>query len=118
MAVLELIKLTALPLPSDKASEFRRFLLLAATSSTLKKVLASDDSILLRIAETVFLESVDRMLVPLLNFFRSDFGKRSVKVQRKMIDEDASSKYGLMVFLLLLVCETLDPSLKMALQLG
>ena len=39
------------------------------------------------------------MLVRLLNFFRSDFGKRSVKeVQCKMIDEDASSKYGLMVF--------------------
>ncbi len=119
IAVLDEIKLTVLPLSLDNAAELRRFLVLAATSSTLKKMLASDDAILHRIAETVFLESVDRMLMRLLNFFRSDLGHRSVKeVQRKMFVEDASGKYGLMVFLLSLVCGALDPSLKMALQLG
>ncbi len=38
--------------------------------------------------------------------------------QRKQVVEDASGKYGSTVFLLSLVCEALDPSLKMALQLG
>ena len=119
ITVLDEIKLTVLPLSLDKAAELRRFLLLVATSSTLKKVLASDDSLLRRVSVSVFNESVEHMLVRLLNFFGSDFGHRSVKeVQRKMIVEDASGKYGLMVFLLLLVCEVLDPSLKMALQLG
>ncbi len=119
MAVLELIKLTALPLPSDKATELRLFLLLAPPSSTLKKVLASDDSFLRHISVLVFDESVDHMLVRLLNFFRSDFGQRSMKeLQRQLIVQDTSGKYGLTVFLLSLVCEELDPSLKMALQLG
>ena len=40
------------------------------------------------------------------------------ELQRKLIIEDASGKYGLTVFLLSLVCEAFDPSLKMALQLG
>ena len=70
------------------------------------------------ISVLVFNESVDHTLVRLLNFFRSDFGQRSVKVlQRQLIVEDAIGKYGLTVFLLSLVCEALDPSLKMALQL-
>ena len=91
-------------------------MLLAPPSSTLKKVLASDDSLLRRISVLVFNESVDHMLVRLLNFFRNDFGQRSVKeLQRQLIVEDASGKYGLTVFLLLLVCEAFDPSLKMAL---
>ena len=118
-AVLELIKLTALPLLSDKTTELRRFLLLAAPSCTLKKVLASDDSVLRRISVLVFNESVDHMLVRLLTFFRNGFGERSVKeLQCQLIVEDASGKYGLTVFLLSLVCEALDPRLKMALQLG
>ncbi len=118
MAVLEQINWTVTPLPLDKATELRRFLLLDATSSTLKNVLASDDSLLQRISVLVFNKSVDHMLVRLLNFFRSDFGQRSVKeVQRQLIVEE-SGKYGWTVFLLSLVCEALDPSLKMALQLG
>ncbi len=40
------------------------------------------------------------------------------QLQRQLIVEDASSKYGLTVFLPSLVCGALDPSLKMAPQLG
>ena len=79
VAVLEQFKLTALPLPSDKATELRRFLLLAASSSTLKKVLAWNDSLLRRLSVLVLNKSVKHMLVRLLNFFRNDFGQRSVK---------------------------------------
>ena len=118
MAVLQQFKLTALSLPSDKATELRRFLLLAATSSTLKNVLASDDSLLRCISILVFNESVNHMLVRLLTFFRDGFGERSVKeLQRQLIVEDASGKYGLKEILLSLVCVALYPSLKMALQL-
>ena len=82
-------------------------------------MLASDDSLLRRISVLVFNESVDHMPVRLFNFFRNDFGQRSVKeVQRQLVVEDASGKYRLTVFLLSLVCEVLDPSLKIALQLG
>ena len=42
-------------------------------------MLASADSVLRCISVLVFLESVDHMLVRLLNFFRNDFGQRSVK---------------------------------------
>ena len=119
MAVVDEIERTVAPLPLDKAAELRRFLLLAATSSTLKKVLASDDSLLRCISVLVFNESVDHMVVQLLTFFRNGFGERSVKeLQRQLIVKDASCKYGLKVFLLSLVCKALDPSLKMALQLG
>ena len=59
VAVLDEIERTVAPLPLDKAAELRRLLLLAATLSTLKKVLACDDAILYRIAESVFLESVE-----------------------------------------------------------
>ena len=94
-------------------------MLLAATLSNLKKVLASDDSLLRRIYVLVFNESLEHMLVRFLNFFRSDFRQRSVKeMQRQLIVKGASDKYGLTVFLLSLVCEALEPSLKMALHLG
>ena len=77
VAVLDEIERTVLSLPADKATELRRFLLLDATSSTLKKVLASDDSLLRRVSVLVFNESVEHKLMRLLNFFRSDFGQRT-----------------------------------------
>ena len=66
----------------------------------------------------VFNETVEHMLLRLLTFFQDGFGERSVKeLQRQLIVEDASGKYGLKEILLSLVCVALDPSLKMALQL-
>ncbi len=82
-------------------------------------MLACDNSLLRYISVLMFNESVDHMLVRLLTFFRNSFRERSVKeLQRQLIVEDTSGKYGLRVFLLSLVCEALHPSLKMALQLG
>ena len=79
VAVLDEVERTVAPLPFDKAAGLRRFLLLAVTSSTLKNVLASDALLFRRLSVLVFLESVDCMLVRLLNFFRNDFGQRSMK---------------------------------------
>ncbi len=78
VAVLNEVERTVAPLPFVKAAGLRRFLLLAVTSSTLKKVMASDDSLLRRVSVLVFNVSVDHMLVRLLTSFRNGFGERSV----------------------------------------